>query len=217
MFTCEACGNEFQLAESVLKKYPNWTPKACMDCREKPAAGAAKAKAAPRKKGGNSITRAGNYTTSEILMRFTLGPDTGVFTDGSCAGNPGPGGWGAVFARDGKVVAEKWGQDPATTNNRMELTAMIEGLSLIGPDDAVDVFSDSMLVVNTVTKWAASWEKAGWKRKEGEVKNLDLVKRAYALAKERPRARIQWIRAHDGSRWNEYADSLSQAYLREEV
>lgn len=68
-----------------------------------------------------------------------------------------------------------------------------------------------------MTKWAASWEKAGWKRKEGEVKNLDLVKRAYALAKERPRARIQWIRAHDGSRWNEYADSLSQAYLREEV
>jgi ribonuclease HI len=72
-------------------------------------------------------------------------------------------------------------------------------------------------VVNTLTKWAASWEKAGWKRREGEVKNLDLVQEAYALAKSRPKARIQWIRAHDGSRWNEYADSLSQAYLRAEV
>ena len=218
MFTCETCGAEFTLGESVLKKYPNWQPKACMDCREKPAARGAAAKAkAPAKKGGSSLTKTGNFTTAEILMRFTLGPDTGVFTDGSCAGNPGPGGWGAVYARDGRAVAQKWGQEPMTTNNRMELTAMIAGLSLIGPDDAVDVYSDSMLVVNTLTKWAASWEKAGWKRREGEVKNLDLVQEAYALAKARPKARIQWIRAHDGSRWNEYADSLSQAYLRAEV
>ena len=218
MFTCETCGAEFTLGESVLKKYPNWKPKACMDCREKPAARSATAKAkTPAKKGGNSLTKTGNFTTAEILMRFTLGPDTGVFTDGSCAGNPGPGGWGAVYARDGRVVAQKWGQEPMTTNNRMELTAMIAGLSLIGPDYAGDGYSCSMLVVNTLTTWAASWEKTGWKRRQGEVKKLDLIQEAYALAKSRPKARIQWIRAHDGSRWNEYADSLSQAYLRAEV
>jgi ribonuclease HI len=72
-------------------------------------------------------------------------------------------------------------------------------------------------VVQTLTEWAAGWERRGWKRTTGEVKNLDLVQEAYALAKDRPRARIQWIRAHDGSRWNEYADALSTAYLRADV
>jgi len=139
-----------------------------------------------------------------------------IFTDGACRGNPGPGGWGALMRYAG-TERELYGGEPHTTNNRMELTAMIAGLSLIGPDDAVDVYSDSMLVVNTLTKWAASWEKAGWKRREGEVKNLDLVQEAYALAKARPKARIQWIRAHDGSRWNEYADALSTAHLRSEA
>jgi ribonuclease HI len=99
----------------------------------------------------------------------------------------------------------------------MELTAMAEGLLLLEPHEAVDVYSDSRLVVQTVTEWAAGWERRGWRRSGGEVQNLDLVQRAYALAKERPLARIQWIRAHDGSRWNEYADALATAYLRETV
>jgi ribonuclease HI len=214
-FTCDACGNSFSLAPSVLAKYPNWTPKTCMACRPKAAAKGAK----PAAKGGRgaSVTRTSNLTTTEVLLRFSAGPTDGIFTDGSCQGNPGPGGWGAVFVRDGKVAEQRWGSDPATTNNRMELTAMIEGLSMAGPRDSVDVYSDSMLVVNTLTKWAAGWAARGWKRKEGEVANLDLVQRAYALMQERPNARVQWIRAHDGSRWNEYADSLSQAYLRDEV
>ncbi|MBI2764746.1 MAG: ribonuclease HI [Chloroflexi bacterium] len=185
-----------------------------MNCREKPAPGA---KAKPGGGRGRSVTRAGNLTTTEILLRFSSGPTDGVFTDGSCQGNPGPGGWGAVHVRDGKVLEQRWGSDPATTNNRMELTAMIEGLAMTAPDEAIEVYSDSMLVVNTLTKWASSWAARGWKRKEGEVANLDLVQRAYELMQERPKARVQWLRAHDGSRWNEYADSLSQAYLREEV
>lgn len=115
---------------------------------------------------------------------------------------------------DGQVVAQQYGHDADTTNNRMELTAIAEGLLLVHPDEAVDVYTDSRLVVQTLTQWAAGWERRGWKRSEGEVKNLELVQRAYALAKARPRARIQWIRAHDGSKWNEYADALATAYLR---
>ncbi len=156
-------------------------------------------------------------TTAQVLSRFHDGPSTGVFTDGSCSGNPGPGGWGAVRVRDGEVVDAQHGADPSTTNNRMELTAMIAGLSMIAPDEALDVYTDSRLVVDTLTKWAAGWARNGWRRRDGEVKNLELVQRAYALFRERPHVRIQWIRAHDGSRWNEYADSLATAYLRAEV
>jgi ribonuclease HI len=158
-----------------------------------------------------------SLTTAEVLERFTAGPQTGVFTDGSCAGNPGPGGWGAVRVEDGRIIAEKHGSEPATTNNRMELTAIIAGLEMLAPHESGTVYSDSQLVVNTLTKWAAGWEARGWRRKEGEVKNLDLVKRAWKLVQERPRVRIEWIKAHDGSRWNEYADALSTAYLRETV
>jgi ribonuclease HI len=155
------------------------------------------------------------HTIAEVMERYSGGPQSGVFTDGSCSGNPGPGGWGAVRVADGRVIEHRHGSDPATTNNRMELTAIAEGLSMIAPDEAVDVYTDSRLVVQTLTAWAAGWERRGWKRSTGEVQNLELVQRAFALAKERPYARIQWIRSHDGSQWNEYADALATAYLRE--
>lgn len=154
-------------------------------------------------------------TPTQVLERFSGGPSTGVFTDGSCSGNPGPGGWGTVYVIEGNILAELHGSDPATTNNRMEFTAMIEGLKLLGPDEEMDLYSDSQLVVNTITQWAAGWAKRGWRRRDGEVKNLDLVQEAYALAQERPKAHIRWIRAHDGSLWNEYADALATTYLRE--
>ncbi len=125
-----------------------------------------------------------------------------------------------VYVRDGEVLAQRYGHDPATTNNRMELTAIIEGLRLLAPGrdaEITPVFSDSRLVVDTLTKWAAGWERLGWRRSTGPVANVELVQEAYALTKERPNARIQWIRAHDGSLWNEYADALATAYLRAEV
>lgn len=157
----------------------------------------------------------GPLTLAQVLERHRAGPQTGVFTDGSCIGNPGPGGWGAVYVIDGHILAQEYGADPATTNNRMEFTAMIHGLRMLGPDEPMDVYTDSQLVVNTLTQWAAGWERNGWRRRDGEVKNLELVKEAYALAGERPLARIRWIKAHDGSLWNEYADALSTAYARE--
>jgi ribonuclease HI len=159
-------------------------------------------------------------TTSQVRALFSEGPQSGVFTDGSCSGNPGPGGWGVVHVRDGEVLAERHGHDPATTNNRMELTALIEGLRLLEPGGATEstpVYSDSRLIVDTITRWAAGWERNGWRRSSGPVANVELVREAYALARERPNARIQWIRAHDGSLWNEYADALATAYLRAEV
>lgn len=151
------------------------------------------------------------------MSSFTDGPKSGVFTDGATEGNPGPGGWGAVLVVDDKVVSEEYGSDAYTTNNKMELTAMIAGLKMIPADTPVDVYSDSQLVVNIITKWAEGWEAKGWKKKSpGPIANLELVKEAYGLAKTLPRANIQWIKAHSGNRWNEYADALATAYRRDE-
>ncbi len=154
-------------------------------------------------------------TPQQALQRYQGGPRTGVFTDGSCEGNPGPGGWGFVQVEDDRVVAEQHGFDPDTTNNRMELRALIEALRSLPEDATADVYSDSQLCVNTVNEWAKGWEARGWRRKGGPIKNLELVQELYALAQARPGVRLQWIRAHDGSRWNEYVDALATTYLRE--
>ncbi len=154
-------------------------------------------------------------TPEQVLERHQGGPDSGVFTDGSCEGNPGPGGWGFVWVENGRVREQQHGHDPATTNNRMELQALIAAYETLPEDAVVTVYSDSQLCVNTINQWAAGWEKRGWKRKSGPIANLELVKRLYDLAGRHPGAKLQWIKAHDGSRWNEYADALATTYLRE--
>jgi ribonuclease HI len=152
-------------------------------------------------------------TPQEVLARFEGGPRSGVFTDGSCEGNPGPGGWGMVWVEDDAIVAERSGVDASTTNNRMELRALIEAYELLPEDAEIVVYSDSQLCVKTVNEWAEGWRKRGWKRKSGPIANLELVKRLYALAQAHPRVQLRWIKAHDGSRWNEYADALASAYM----
>ena len=152
-------------------------------------------------------------TPEEVLARYQGGPKTGVFTDGSCEGNPGPGGWGVVWVEDDRILAEKQGRDPATTNNRMELRALITAFQMLPADAAITVYSDSELCVKTVNEWAAGWEKRGWRRKTGPIANLELVQQLWELKLSHPRVRVQWIRAHDGSRWNEYADALANAYM----
>ena len=94
---------------------------------------------------------------------------------------------------------------------------MIEGLLMLPEDSTESIYTDSQLVVNTLTKWAAGWQKRGWKRKNGPVRNLELVKRACELAQSHPDVTISWIKAHDGSRWNEYADALATGYMRDEL
>jgi len=96
----------------------------------------------------------------------------------------------------------------------MELTALIEAYKALPTDHGGTIHSDSQLCVNTINQWAAGWEKRGWKRKSGPIKNLDLVKELYALANRHPDVKLVWIKAHDGSRWNEYVDVLASFYQR---
>ena len=137
-----------------------------------------------------------------------------IYTDGACRGNPGAGGWGAVLRYRGRE-RELFGAEPATTNNRMELTALIEAYRLIPPGESPTIYCDSELAVKTAMTWAAAWEKAGWKRKTGPIKNLDLVQELWSLVKLRPDLEAKWVAAHNGWRWNEYADSLASAHARE--
>ena len=137
---------------------------------------------------------------------------SGVFTDGSATPNPGPGGWGAVYVVDDRIVAEAHGADPDTTNNRMELTAIARGLELVPPGTPVTIHSDSELAVRSLTEWAAGWERRGWRRRTGPVENLDLVRPLYEALRARPEIRLEWVRAHVGERWNEYADRLAAGY-----
>ncbi|MBW2231362.1 MAG: ribonuclease HI [Deltaproteobacteria bacterium] len=148
------------------------------------------------------------------MARYTAGPRTGIFTDGSCEPNPGPGGWGFVWVEDDEIVQQKCGHEPDTTNNRMELTALIQAYESLPADGVFSLYSDSQLCVKTVNEWAAGWQRRGWKRKTGPIKNLDLVKRLWTLAQAKPDIELKWIKAHDGSRWNEYADALASSWAR---
>lgn len=154
------------------------------------------------------------YTIDEVKRKFQNGPQTGVFTDGSSVPNPGPGGWGFVYVVNGEVIHHAHGSSPATTNNRMELTGLIEAYKYLPKDINIEIFTDSNLCVRTINEWAINWEKRGWRKKDGEIANLELVKELYFLHKEHPGVQLKWIKAHNGWRWNEYADSLSTAWMR---
>lgn len=216
---CAKCGATFEVSADKQKKFPGWTPKECPKCwrASRPSKGGG---TKGRRGGGAGRTKTlneENLTTAEVLAKYDAGPADGVFTDGSANPNPGPGGWGAVYVNGGTVIEQAHGHEPDTTNNRMELRALHAGIELVPAGTPATVYTDSKLVVDTLTKWAAGWAARGWKRKSGPIKNLDLVKPLYALVLERPEITIQWIAAHSGNRWNEYADSLSTAYLREVV
>lgn len=230
---CAACGKAFTVPDAVLAKYPGWRPRLCLACRRREETGkgaAAPRRAAPPRESGRPAGQpagprkpASAHPTGDpgldrklalVLERHAGGPSDGLFTDGGCSGNPGPGGWGAVLVRDDTIVAQAHGRERETTNNRMELSALIAGYKLLGPEDEVTVWSDSELCVKTVTEWAPGWERRGWRRKGGPIANLELVQELYALARSRPRAQLRWIKAHDGSRWNEYVDTLSTGHLR---
>jgi ribonuclease HI len=152
-----------------------------------------------------------------VLDRYSEGPDTGVFTDGSATPNPGPGGWGAVYVVAGEVIDQAHGSAEHTTNNRMELEAIRHGIELVPRGTPATVYSDSNLAVRTVVEWAAGWERRGWKRKTGPVENLDLVRPLYEALRERPELDVRWIKAHAGNRWNEYADRLATAYAHPDL
>jgi ribonuclease HI len=215
VFTCETCGKEFDMRQEVLDRYPGWSPRQCLDCKRAEGRAGTSGGASAKPSSPVSRTKSRDLTTGEVLASFSDGPDTGVFTDGASEGNPGPGGWGAVHVVGGEIVDEAHGSEPHTTNNKMELAALIAGLRMLPPDADADVYTDSQLIVNIVTKWADGWKDRGWTKKSpGPIANLDLVKEAHALYKERPGVRVNWIKAHTGNRWNEYADALATSYRR---
>jgi ribonuclease HI len=117
-----------------------------------------------------------------------------------------------VYVVGDEVVAEAHGHDVETTNNRMELTALVEGVALVPEGVECVVWSDSNLAVRTITEWAAGWERNGWRRKSGPVENLDLVQQAYRAFRRRPELTLRWIKGHAGHRWNEYADELANRW-----
>ncbi len=220
-FTCTVCDESFNVPSAALEKFPGWEPKYCREhSPKKKGAGTkgAKKKSTAKKPRPASSSKEENLTRAEVLEKYTDGLQTGVFTDGSSHPNPGPGGWGFVWVTDGEIEAEgHGGEAEKTTNNRMEFTALIEAYEALPEDASVTVFSDSQLCVNTITKWAPDWEKKGWKRKGDPLKNLDLVKRLLALYRAHPDCPLEWVRAHAGYRWNEYADSLATAWRRDEL
>lgn len=126
-----------------------------------------------------------------------------IYTDGACKGNPGIGGWGAILMY-GDKTKEIYGYAPETTNNRMELSAVIEALKVIKRNCPITIFTDSQYVKRGITEWIDGWIKKNWK----SVKNVDLWQELYPLSKQYD-IDWQWVRGHNGDKYNERADELA--------
>lgn len=131
-----------------------------------------------------------------------------IYTDGACKGNPGPGGWGALLAF-GDNERELFGGEPETTNNRMELTAVIEALGALKRRCRVELYTDSQYVMNGIQEWLPNWKRRGWKTSANKpVKNVDLWERLDAAVNAHA-VHWHWVRGHDGHVGNERADALA--------
>ena len=134
-----------------------------------------------------------------------------IYTDGACSGNPGPGGWGAVLMY-GAHKKEISGGEAETTNNRMELTAVITALELLKEPCIVELWSDSKYVIDGLEKgWAAGWKSRGWKKSDGKpALNPDLWERLLALTAKHTVTYV-WVKGHAGHPYNERCDALAVA------
>ena len=136
-----------------------------------------------------------------------------IYTDGACSGNPGRGGWGAVmlYKNHKKEIS---GANKDTTNNRMELTAVIEALKNVKKTIPVDIYTDSKYVMDGITKWIISWKKNGWRTADRKpVKNNDLWQ-ALDLECQKHRISWYWVKGHSGNEYNEIADQLARQALK---
>ena len=133
-----------------------------------------------------------------------------IYTDGACSDNPGPGGWAAILSCMGREK-ELSGGERETTNNRMELRAVIEALSALKEPCEVELWTDSQYIARAINEgWLAGWKRRGWRRKEGELKNPELWQRLDALLGEH-KVTVNWLRGHDGQEQNERCDALAVA------
>ena len=133
-----------------------------------------------------------------------------IYTDGACSGNPGPGGWAAILSCMGREK-ELSGGERETTNNRMELRAVIEALSALKEPCEVELWTDSQYIARAINEgWLAGWKRRGWRRKEGELKNPELWQRLDALLGEH-KVTVNWLRGHDGQEQNERCDAHADA------
>jgi ribonuclease HI len=131
-----------------------------------------------------------------------------IYTDGACSGNPGPGGWGAVLMY-GDKKKELSGGEAQTTNNRMELSGVITALETLREPCKVELYTDSQYIVNAINEgWLLSWQKRGWRRKEGAVKNLDLWQKLLPLL-ETHMVTFNWVKGHAENEYNNRCDELA--------
>lgn len=137
-------------------------------------------------------------------------PHVELFTDGACSGNPGPGGWAYILKHPASGSArEEAGAERETTNNRMELMAVIRGLGALKSSSFVDLYSDSQYVLNGLKEWMDSWKRRGWKTADKKpVKNQDLWEALDEL-RQRHELRFHWIRGHNEHPENERCDQLA--------
>ena len=132
-----------------------------------------------------------------------------IYTDGACLGNPGDGGWGYIIIKD-DTITENYGGEGNTTNNRMEMTAVIQGLFNCNNNDKIIIFTDSKYVINGVTTWINNWKDNDWKTSnKKEVKNKDLWILIDTLL-QRKNVSFKYVKAHSGDYYNERADALAK-------
>lgn len=137
-----------------------------------------------------------------------------IYTDGACRGNPGPGGWGALM-RSGKHERELWGGEAHTTNNRMEMTAVIESLKALKKPSEVILTTDSQYVRKGITEWIAGWKRKNWQTAARKpVKNVDLWQEIDALASKHT-IEWHWVKGHSGHSENERVDELANRGIDE--
>ena len=131
-----------------------------------------------------------------------------IYTDGACRGNPGPGGWGVLLRAQGREK-ELFGGEPMTTNNRMELTAVIRGLESLKRRCTISLYTDSQYVQKGISEWIRDWKRRGWRTADGKpVKNIDLWQRLDELVALHD-VQWHWVRGHSGDPGNERADALA--------
>lgn len=137
-----------------------------------------------------------------------------IYADGGCRGNPGPGGWG-VLLKAGNAEKELWGNEPTTTNNRMELTAVIRALQALKRPSTVQIHTDSQYVQKGISQWIHNWKRNGWRTADKKpVKNADLWQALDILAQQHSIEWL-WIKGHAGHPGNERADALANRGIDE--